>query len=59
MDRDSELCKQVDDLTAINTELLEALKGLAKQEDWQAEDVSPDSPIGKAWKVINKAEGRS
>jgi hypothetical protein len=38
-------------------DMLEALKELAKQEDWIGEDISPDSPIGKAWAAIAKAEG--
>lgn len=44
---------------AIKTELLEALKALIRQEDWEGDDVSPDSPIGKARAVIAKAEGRA
>lgn len=45
-------------LIKLAPEILKALKELAKQEDWEGEDVSPDSPVGKAWKLISKVEGR-
>lgn len=35
------------------TDLLDALKTLARQEDWQGDDVDPDSPVGKAWTAID------
>jgi len=44
-------------LIAAAPELLEALMALARQEDWEGEDVNPDSPVGRAWAAIAKATG--
>lgn len=38
------------------TDLLEACKALANQEDWQGEDIEPNSPVGRARAAIAKAE---
>lgn len=38
-------------------EMLDVLEVLAKQEDWEGDDVRPDSPIGRAWAVIAEAKG--
>ena len=36
--------------------VLEALKSLVSQEDWQGEHVDPASPVGKAFATIAAAE---
>ena len=46
-------------IQAASREMYESLKALANQEDWYQEDVPPDSPVGKAYKALAKAEGKT
>ena len=49
-------CEGIADPSAVR-ELLEALEALVVQEDWEGDDVLPDSPIAKARAAIAKARG--
>lgn len=35
-------------------EAINVLRDLARQEDWEGEDVTPASPIGRAWRLLEK-----
>jgi len=43
-------------LIASAPDLLAALRGLVNQDDWEGEDIAPDSPIGKARAALARAE---
>ena len=43
-------------LIASAPDLLAALRGIINQDDWEGEDIAPDSPIGKARAALARAE---